>query len=69
MENQNQKSLLNNISLSVVIPVCNEAENIGKLFEEMKAVCQAGIDGRPFDYEIILSTMDLQTGRRGSAGR
>ena len=43
-----------NISISIVIPVYNEAENIGKLFEETKAVCEAGIDGHPFDYEIII---------------
>ena len=43
-----------NISISIVIPVYNEAENIGKLFEETKAVCEAGIDGHPLDYEIII---------------
>lgn len=42
------------ISLSVVIPVFNEESNIGPLFEEVKAVCEAGMDGVPFDYEIII---------------
>ena len=42
------------ISLSVVIPVYNEEKNIEKLFEEVKAVCENGMDGIPFDYEIII---------------
>lgn len=42
------------ISLSVVIPVYNEEENIEKLFYETRAVCEAGLDGVPFDYEIII---------------
>ena len=42
------------ISLSVVVPVYNEAENIGSLFQEIKAVCETGMDGVPFDYEIII---------------
>ena len=59
MDIQNQSSssqdiLSRNISISIVIPVFNEAENIGKLFEETKAVCEAGIDGHPLDYEIII---------------
>ena len=44
----------NPISLSVVIPVYNEEDNIGRLFDEVKAVCEAGMDGMPFDYEIII---------------
>lgn len=59
MDIQNQSSssqdiLSRNISISIVIPVFNEAENIRKLFEETKAVCEAGIDGHPLDYEIII---------------
>ena len=59
MDIQNQSSssqdiISRNISISIVIPVFNEAENIGKLFEETKAVCEAGIDGHPLDYEIII---------------
>lgn len=42
------------ISLSVVVPVYNEAGNIEKLFQEIKTVCETGIDGVPFDYEIII---------------
>lgn len=41
------------ISLSVVVPVYNEEKNIEKLFFEIKDVCEQGIDGNPFDYEII----------------
>ena len=42
------------LSLSVVVPVYNEEENIAGLFEEIRAVCETGIDGIPFDYEIII---------------
>ena len=42
------------ISLSLVIPVYNEEDNIGILHQEIKTVCEAGIDGIPFDYEIII---------------
>ena len=41
-------------SLSIVVPVYNEEENIGKLFKEIKTICEKGIDGIPFDYEIII---------------
>ncbi len=53
-DNSLQNDSLRNISISIVIPVFNEAGNIAKLFEETKAVCEAGIDGHPFDYEIII---------------
>ncbi len=42
------------ISLSVVIPVYNEEGNIGSLFQETREVCETGMDGIPFDYEIII---------------
>ena len=42
------------ISLSVVVPVYNEEENITRLFQEIKTVCETGINGVPFDYEIII---------------
>ena len=42
------------ISVSVVVPVYNEEGNIEPLFHEIKAVCEAGMDGQPFDYEIII---------------
>ena len=42
------------ISLSVIIPVYNEAGSIRSLFYEVKAVCERGLDGIPFDYEIII---------------
>ena len=42
------------ISLSVVVPVYNEEENIAQLFGEIRAVCEAGLDGTPFDFEIII---------------
>ena len=42
------------IRLSIVIPVYNEAGSIGDLFRETKAVCEAGLCGVPFDYEIII---------------
>lgn len=41
------------ISLSVVVPIYNEEKNIEKLFFEIKEICERGIDGVPFDYEII----------------
>ena len=41
------------ISLSVVVPVYNEEENIEKLYSEIINVCEAGINGIPFIYEII----------------
>lgn len=41
------------ISLSVVVPVYNEEKNIEKLFYEIKEMCERGMDGVPFDYEII----------------
>lgn len=44
----------NPISISVVVPVYNEEKNIGRLFREIRAVCEAGLDGIPFDYEIII---------------
>ena len=44
----------NVISLSVVIPVYNEEQNIAQLFHEIKEVCDTGINGVPFDYEIII---------------
>ena len=37
------------ISLSVVVPVYNEGQNIEHLFQEIKMVCESGIDGIPFD--------------------
>lgn len=42
------------ISISIVIPVYNEEANIKSLFEEIKSVCETGMDGLPFDYEIII---------------
>ena len=42
------------ISLSVVVPVYNEADNIRHLFDRIKSVCETGMDGVPFDYEIII---------------
>lgn len=42
------------ISLTVVIPVYNEEKNIEALFQETKSVCAKGLDGIPFDYEIII---------------
>lgn len=42
------------ISLSVVVPVYNEEENIAQLFQEIKTVCETGMSGVPFDYEIII---------------
>ena len=42
------------ISLSVVVPVYNEEENIAQLFQEIKTVCETGMNGVPFDYEIII---------------
>ena len=42
------------LSLSIVVPVYNEAENIGKLYQEIKTVCETGMDGIPFEYEIII---------------
>ena len=42
------------ISISVVVPVYNEEGNIGRLFDEIRSVCEAGMDGVPFDYEIII---------------
>ena len=42
------------ISLSVIVPVYNEEKNIEALFREIKSVCEAGLDGVPFDYEIII---------------
>lgn len=42
------------IPLSVVVPVYNEDENIAKLFQEIKTVCETGMNGIPFDYEIII---------------
>ncbi|MDO5132529.1 MAG: glycosyltransferase family 2 protein [Eubacteriales bacterium] len=42
------------IPLSVVIPVYNEADNIKDLFHEILEVCERGMDGVPFDYEIII---------------
>lgn len=41
------------ISISIVVPVYNEADNIRSLFCEIKSVCEQGMDGVPFDYEII----------------
>ena len=41
------------ISLSVVVPLYNEEENVEKLFFEIKEMCERGMDGIPFDYEII----------------
>lgn len=42
------------IPLSVVVPVYNEEENISQLFQEIKTVCETGMNGVPFDYEIII---------------
>ena len=42
------------VSLSVVVPVYNEEENIAQLFQEIKTVCETGMNGVPFDYEIII---------------
>ena len=42
------------VSLSVVIPVYNEEKNIAQLFQEIKTVCETGMNGVPFDYEIII---------------
>ena len=42
------------ISLSVIVPVYNEEENIAGLFQEIKAVCETGMNGVPFDYEITI---------------
>ena len=36
--------------ISVIIPVFNEAENIGELHQEIRAVCQAN----NYEYEIII---------------
>ncbi len=41
------------ISISIVVPVYNEGKSIASLFQEIKRVCETGIDGIPFDYEII----------------
>ena len=41
------------ISLSVIVPVFNEEKNITKLFYEIKEMCERGLNGVPFDYEII----------------
>ena len=42
------------VSLSVIVPVYNEEENIASLFQEIRTVCETGINGVPFDYEIII---------------
>ncbi len=42
------------LSLSVVVPVYNEDGNIARLFQEIKTVCETGMNGIPFDYEIII---------------
>ena len=42
------------ISISIVVPVYNEEKNIAALFQEIKSVCDTGMDGVPFDYEIII---------------
>ena len=42
------------ISLSVIVPVYNEEGSIERLFREILGMCRAGMDGVPFDYEIIL---------------
>lgn len=42
------------LSLSVVVPVYNEEENIAQLFQEIKVICDTGMNGVPFDYEIII---------------
>lgn len=42
------------ISLSVVVPVYNEGDNIAALHHEIVAVCEAGFAGAPIDYEIII---------------
>ena len=44
----------NKIPLSIVVPVYNEEGNIERLFSEIKSVCETGLDGIPFDYEIII---------------
>jgi len=43
-------AVAHNVSLSVVVPVYNEAENIPLLFNEIKNVCIS----QCYDYEIIL---------------
>ncbi len=42
------------VRLSVVVPVYNEEGSIGKLFGEILDMCRAGLDGVPFDYEILV---------------
>ena len=42
------------ISLSIIIPVYNEEQSIGQLFHEVRTMCEQGLDGNPFDYEIII---------------
>ena len=42
------------VSISVIIPVYNEANNIKSLFEEVKSICEEGLNGLPFNYEIII---------------
>ncbi len=41
------------ISLSVVVPVFNEEGSIVQLHREIREVCEKGMNGEPFDYEII----------------
>ena len=41
------------ISLSVVVPFYNEEKNVENVFREIKEMCERGMDGIPFDYEII----------------
>ena len=42
------------ISLSVIVPAYNEENNVARLFQEIKTVCETGMNGVPFDYEIII---------------
>jgi len=44
---------MENYGISVVVPMLNEAKNIEKLHQEIVETCEKGIDGVPFDYEII----------------
>ena len=41
------------ISISVVVPVYNEESSVESLHREICLACERGLDGTPFDYEII----------------